>query len=346
MLKKLTLIVMIILSLLSPIVSANDTVSQDISSETQPQHWLDQSHLFIKSKLNKYAQNIDNYLVDSLFADSDTEYPKKKFANANIKLYFDNSWNEYDGFDSDIKVRGKIKLPSTEGRLKLVFGDDEDEKELAELNAKQQTDISQKQRDNLTTSENNNQNRIEKLKNESSLAVRVSRDINNKVDMDLDLGLRSGAKDIYVRGRLDFDHQLIKNYYLDTRQTIRYGTDSKLYMNSSNEIIHRTDNHTYTGWLHSFTYEEHQKHRGIQWFEKLARYHHLDKHKVFSYGVLATGQFGRDNPSVHTYGMTASYQQPIIREWIIIESNINYLKDLQNQRDWHTSAFVRLGLHY
>ncbi len=36
----------------------------------------------------------------------------------------DNYWNEYDNYEIKPRIRGKIKLPTLEKRLSVVFGDD------------------------------------------------------------------------------------------------------------------------------------------------------------------------------------------------------------------------------
>lgn len=330
--------------------------------------WIDSSRAGFKQQLDGYAQNIDNYLSNGLPSETTSDElgeqaaaiqhsKNNRRARAELRLYVDNDWNEYDGFNTKVRLRGNLELPTAQRRLKLVFGDDsvDDDGSITELDSQNQVAVL---REGIPEKKSGDERyshlrdiRRDAVDDNQSFALRLSRDLSDRLDTDVDLGLRSGVSDVYLRGRLDYKHTLSDIYRLDSRQTLRYGSESKLYLNSRWDISRHTHPHIHNNWHSSFSHSDENKNQGITWFQRLSRHHQLGRQRQFSYGVLVSGQFGKDDAGVSTYGPWVGYEQPIIREWIKIETNVSYLRDLQNdhsqnERDWHPTAFVRLGLYY
>ena len=85
------------------------------TAETEDRTWIDR-------KQRHYPQWTDrtSVKIDDWFGEIDPEKP----ASATIRFMLDNYWNEYDNYEVKPRIRGKIKLPTLEKRLSLVFGDD------------------------------------------------------------------------------------------------------------------------------------------------------------------------------------------------------------------------------
>lgn len=332
--------------------------------------WIDESHESIETELDGYAQDIDDYLSENILGEDEesnsgnsngnepingdatvvdaAKQKQKEAASASLRFYIDNDWNEYDGWQTKVRVRGKLDLPTAEERLKLVFGDDsiDDEDGIAQIDSQRQ--LASFRGEGASNSDDSRLDQIadDAVDDNNSLALRLSKTLNETINADFDLGVRSGISDVYVRARAEHDKNIWRDYELSSRQTLRYGTESKLHANSRFEVTQVISPSSYNSWVSDFTYEDEDKDRGIQWFEQLSRIHDLGETKELSYGVLASGQVGDEDAGIHTYGPWIGYEQPIFRDWIRIETNLSYLKDVQEERNWHPSAFMRLALYY
>ena len=89
--------------------------------ETKDKTWADKRHERFRQYLQRQA-----YKMDDWFGEPDPEKP----ARASIRVMADTTWNEYDDIEVKPRIRGKIKLPTLEKRLSLVFGDDSLDDEL------------------------------------------------------------------------------------------------------------------------------------------------------------------------------------------------------------------------
>ena len=148
--------------------------------ETEDRTWVDRKQVKIKNWADLTSHKIDNW-----FGDTDPDQP----ASANLRILLDNSWDKHDGYEIKPRIRGRIKLPTLERKVSLVFGDDSLDNELE---------------NNVAITNENASNRIDKTldpqrtrENNSSIALRWS-DFSKYIpfETDLDLGLRSGD-DVY-----------------------------------------------------------------------------------------------------------------------------------------------------
>ena len=85
------------------------------TEETEDRTWIDRKQRTIRDWTDRTSDKIDDW-----FGEIDPE----KHASATIRVMLDNYWNEYDNYEVKPRIRGKIKLPTLEKRLSLVFGDD------------------------------------------------------------------------------------------------------------------------------------------------------------------------------------------------------------------------------
>ena len=89
--------------------------------QTADRTWLDRNQLKIRDWADHTSHKIDNW-----FGKTDPEKP----ASATLRVIVDNSWNKHDGYEIKPRIRGKVKLPTLERKVSLVFGDDSLDNEL------------------------------------------------------------------------------------------------------------------------------------------------------------------------------------------------------------------------
>ena len=91
------------------------------TTQTEDSTWTDRQQKSIRHWTQKTANKIDNW-----FGEPDPNQP----ASATLRVIIDNSWNKHDGYEIKPRIRGKLKLPTLERKVSLVFGDDSLDNEL------------------------------------------------------------------------------------------------------------------------------------------------------------------------------------------------------------------------
>ncbi|MFV2029256.1 hypothetical protein [Neisseria sp. S1] len=305
-------------------VKGIDTVSNPI--EQQKSNWVDKQHDGISKGVDRIAEKMDGW-----FGAPDPNNP----ATATLRILVDTEWNKYDDFSVKPRIRGRVKLPVLERKLSVVFGDDELDNQMAD-NAHLGKDGLQNNDPDKTF------NGSRTRENNSSLALRWS-DISRLtgLDTDFDIGIRSGD-DLYARVKAGKNWQLANNYTTSVEQIYRYGIDSEHYARTNFEIRKAPPgkpfiaNHLHTQYTHTDGNE------AWSWGNSLYRQHDLAPGKWFNYGLYAGGPIKSKKADINSYGPFAGYRQPIYRDWLYAQTEVNYYNDRSAKRDHHIGALFRL----
>ena len=290
--------------------------------------YIDKVQNKFSNSLQKRAQSIDGW-----FGEPNPEKP----ASASIRILLDTYWNEYDDFTIKPRIRGRIKLPTLQNRLSIVFGDDALDNEI---------------RNNITISNENPQGDPNKTtdsrqyrSDNASLAVRWSEWKNPwGIDSDLDLGVRSGD-DIYIRAKLQKDWLLHNNFSTHAEQIYRYGLDSKHYNRLNLEIRHARPNHAFLTNQFSLIYTDND-HQEFNWENRLFRQHQFFHDNCFNYGIYMGGEIENSTADLNSYGPFFSWRQPFLRDWFFVQAEMNYYNNKTEDRNHHVGALLRLETHF
>ena len=291
--------------------------------ETADRTWVDRKQFQIRSWADNTSNKIDNW-----FGETD---PKKP-ASATLRVIVDNSWNKYDGYEIKPRIRGKIKLPTLERKLSLVFGDDSLDNELdnnVAITNENPGNNNDKTLDRQRTRENN-----------SSFALRWS-EFSKYIPFktDLDLGLRSGD-DIYLRLKASKNWQLENDFSFHAEQIYRYGVDSKNYLRTNLELTHARPNQAFLSNQLNLTYSDNQD-DDLTWDNNLFRQHQFFHENSFSYGIYTGGFLNNKDLRLNSWGPFISWRQPLWREWFYVQGNLNYMNDHRNDRSHFMSTSIR-----
>jgi hypothetical protein len=114
--------VILILSLLCPwLLAASDNTGEAEQSDIPPPvfglGWLDQTQSFASNSANSLANQLDRFFGVQR---SDIEA-----AYSSLRLTTIQSWNDIDGFDTGIRLRGKVYLPRINERVSLIFSEED-----------------------------------------------------------------------------------------------------------------------------------------------------------------------------------------------------------------------------
>lgn len=243
------------------------------TEQTEDQTWVDRKQKKIRNWADRTSEKIDNW-----FGEVDPQKP----ASATIRVMVDNYWNEYDNFEIKPRIRGKIKLPTLEKRLSVVFGDDSLDDEFnnspANINQNPNQDPNKKLDGKRTRDDN------------SSIALRWS-NFSKKLpfETDADLGIRSGD-DIYVRLKASRDWQLRNDFKFYAEQIYRYGIDSENYLRTNLELTHARPNQPILSNQFSLTYADDQD-DDLAWENRTFREHSFFANNRFNYGIYTSGYY-------------------------------------------------------
>lgn len=306
-----------------------DTETTEHQIQTEKNRWTDRRHSDVKEWLSDSSSKIDNW-----FGDIDPSRP----ASANLRIIVDNEWNEYDGFHSHPRVRGKIKLPTLEKKLSIMIGDDSlddvsDHKVTVDRHSSSQKKV-------IDTKQARKEN--------ASLALRFSKwNDNLPFDADFDIGLRSHDNP-FARLKVSKDWQLSEHTGLYTEQTYRYSRKNKNELRSFWEIYYQQHDNTRVMWQSNFHYQE-KSDDDLTWDSRLFRQHQFKPHQRLNYGLQATGYFNSENFyaeewDLNRWGPFVSWRQPLWREWFFIQADVNYMNDKRLNRDHYPSAGLRLEM--
>ncbi|CAI3115758.1 hypothetical protein MWMV8_MWMV8_02979 [Acinetobacter calcoaceticus] len=294
------------------------------TEQTEDQTWVDRKQKNIRNWADRTSEKIDNW-----FGEVDPQKP----ATATIRVMVDNYWNEYDNFEIKPRIRGKIKLPTLEKRLSVVFGDDSLDNEFdnspANINQNPNQD-SNKKLDGKQTRDDN-----------SSIALRWS-NFSKRLpfETDADLGIRSGD-DIYVRLKASRDWQLRNDFKFYAEQIYRYGIDSENYLRTNLELTHARPNQPFLSNQFSLTYADDQD-DDLAWENRTFREHSFFANNRFNYGIYTSGYYNDSDLRLNSWGPFVSWRQPVLREWFFVQGDVNYFNDHREDRNHFVSTFLRL----
>lgn len=292
---------------------------------TKNRTWADRQQYRFSQYLKKSAN-----VVNRWFDRSD----HSQNATAQIRLIVDSTWNKYDHFSIEPRVRGRVKLPALERRLSVVFGDDDLDNNIiddANLSAKN-TGI---------TDPDKHFDKEQTRKDNASLALRWSAITKRlKLNSDVDVGIRSGD-DVFVRLQLDKSWQMAPDFYGYAAQIYRYGLQSEHYLRTNLEMRYAPENKAQLINQSNITYTDHDT-TDLTWGNSLFRRHQFFKDHYLNYGIYAGGYFNRHDPKLNNYGPFISWRQPFLREWLFLQTEVSYYNDKQLNRSHYLHTLLRI----
>lgn len=103
------------------------------STSTEKPHWVDTSHQFASNRAQALAQWMDDFFG--------AEVRDAERADTFVRAILVNNWDDRDGFDPTLRLRGQVSLPKTSERVDLFFSGEEAEQTLTEEERAQENDV-------------------------------------------------------------------------------------------------------------------------------------------------------------------------------------------------------------
>jgi hypothetical protein len=294
------------------------------TQETENSSWADQQQKSLRQWTDRTAHKIDNW-----FGQTDPQQP----AHATLRILLDNRWDKYEGYEIKPRIRGKIRLPTLEQKLSLVFGDDSLDNELDSNVAITNENLNSPNHSGLDSRRTREEN--------TSFALRWSEFAKSlPFEADLDLGLRSGD-DLYTRVEVSKEWKLDNDYFFHAEQIYRYGLQSENYLRTNLELTHARPNQAFLSNQLSLTYADEQE-DDLTWDNYTFRQHQFFKDNRFSYGIYTGGYLNNKDLRLNRWGPYVSWRQPFLREWFFVQTDLNYLNDHREDRSHYPGALLRL----
>lgn len=294
--------------------------------------WVDEQHASIRAQLQQQANRMNDW-----FGEVDQRAPRAK-----VRMLLDQTWDKHNEFDTKLRIRGSLRLPNAEKRLRLVFGDDTLEDEQRAGVPLDPMQPSMPNNPNTTGNAKTVSDVNERaLKDNASVALRWLLPIMDGVRTDLDVGVRSGT-DVYTRAEMGKTWQLPDDMRFLADQTLRYGLESELFARTNLELQHQPVGQPLTSYLLSVTYSQPDQAQGLSYSHRIARQYHLEHKQELSYGILAAGTLDGTNLNLDAYGPWVSYRQPFVRDWFFVRGDVNFFNDRLAHRDHYWSVLLRL----
>lgn len=310
----------------TPTIFPNESNQDSVppTAVTEDQTWTDKKQKGVRNWVDHTANKIDGW-----FGETDPNKP----ATATLRVLVDNRWDKHDGYDISPRIRGRIKLPTLQNRLSVVFGDDtlddEIDNNIAISNINAEADPDKKFNGKSARDDN------------SSIALRWSQ-VSRKLpfDVDADLGIRSGS-DIYARLKAEKDWSLGDDFYFHAEQIYRYGIDSENYLRTNLELTHARPDQPFLSNQFNVTYADEQD-DDLTWNNRTYRQHQFFKDNRFNYGIYTGGYYNDSDLRLNSWGPFVSWRQPVWREWFFVQGDLNYFNDHREDRSHYPRALLRL----
>lgn len=295
-----------------------------MTTETENLTWIDRKQHSIRHWADHTSTKIDAW-----FGETNPKDP----ASATLRVILDNEWDEHNGYEIKPRIRGKIKLPTLENKMSVVFGDDSLDDEIQDnvaINNTHPANAEDKKLDSKRVREDN-----------SSLALRWS-NISDRLpfETDADLGLRSGD-DIYLRLKASKTWKLHNDFTFLAEQIYRYGSDSENYFRTNLALTHARPEHAFLSNQLSLVVADAQD-DDLKWENRTFREHQFFKGNRFNYGVYTAGQSEDSQLALNSWGPFVSWRQPVWREWFFVQGDLHYLNDDREDRNHYVQTALRL----
>ena len=296
-------LVMVLLTLSGFVQGQEQVPGESGEEEEMPITWVDDSHVYATNKAQALTQWMDNFFGDPL---TDLEQ-----AESFMRVQFIDDWEEEDGHDFKVRVRGKVQLPKISKRLNLVFSGEENE--------------------NLDE---------EEAKQEDAVSLQYNITDGKKSRFDLTLGWASSNVRPGVRFRNEGPMGDKSSYRFLER--LQWEDGEGIFSTTQIDLYRALDNNDLFRWSNRIKYGEETD--GLEWRSKLSlsqRYLVDTKRPIATNAFITINGVTQAEQFTKNYKMGFLFRRQIYRDFLFIELEpaINY-----RRREWEDERDIVWGL--
>lgn len=284
---------------------ASESTSTGDEAETP---WLDTGRDYVIDRADNLAAWMDNFFGD---AEREGEAPY-----STLRLRLEQDWDQEEGHDDDLKLRGKLYLPKFNERLSLLFSDDDDKTGNEEL-------------------------LIDERRNPDDVALQYTAREKKHYRLDFKVGLRSSLA-LKTSMRYRYEYPFTDTWLGRASEEVFYYGDDGFGSRTRIELDKILDDRRVVQWRNQADWEEEEP--GVEWDTSLALYRRLDDNRAISYYTAVSGET-RPDPFTASYSLGVRYRQNFLRPWLFLDVQPYYSwrkNDAEDNR--YGSAGLRLRL--
>lgn len=245
-------------------------------------------------------------------------------ASTSLRLQFRNRWEEGDGNDFKVSLRGNVQLPQVSQRLSLIFTDEIEEG----------TDERSSAREIIDNPKDNT---------DVALQYNVLEHIRSRLDLRLGL---SSSLDPKVSGRYRYRIPFMEYYLAEITEKIYFQGDDGFGSITRLSIDRALAENRLLRWNNRFQYAEESQ--GVEWSTNVSLNQRLSGKRAIAYVVGTSGETRPDYLTTN-YGMSVIFRQSVFRPWLFVELEPAYYwkrPDTEDNRSGVAQFTARLEVRF
>ena len=282
---------------------------QWLETEEPPINWVDTSHTAVADQAQYMVEWMDEFF-------GDPSYDLEK-AESYLRLEFESDWEQNNGNDFGVRLRGKVQLPKISQRVDLLFSEEEG--------------------DAVDREEREEQDNI-------SLQVRVREGSRSRFDATL--GFSSGNLKPGVRYRSEGDLDYGRRYrYI---QRLQYEDGENFFTIGQVDLYQAFNSRDVMRWSNRIKYGDHTD--GVEWRTRVSlaqRFREDTKRPLALNHFVSVRGETRPTSYIKNYRLGTLWRRQIYRDFLFfeVEPAINYRRpDYEDSREVVWSVVARLEI--
>ena len=249
--------------------------------------WLDSGHEYIVENADNIAEWMDNFFGVNR-AEEEAPY-------STLRLRMNHEWDEIDGWDNGLSLRGKVHLPKLNKRVSLLFSDDDENTGSDDL-------------------------LIDKQDSPDDVALQYTARERKHYRVDFKVGLRSS---LYPKAsmRYRYEYPLMDTLIGRFSEDVLYRGDDGFGSRTRLEVDKILTENKVLQWYNRVDWEEEES--GLSWNSGVSLNRRLSERRAIGYYVAASGDTKPDYFTT-SYGLGLRYRQNIYKHWLFAEVQPSY----------------------
>ncbi len=264
--------------------------------------WLDQTQAYISESVCSSAMWFDRFFAN--------ERDEAESVNRYIRLTTTAGYRKVEGFDTNIRLNGRIEFPNVEKKLHLLLQSEHDKDAMDVLSQGNQST-------HLLNKNNSNKSNTVGLRWDVSQKARSAFSMNVGLRFNKTINLR-------LQGRYRYTYPLEEDSLVRLTQSVFWEGSEGVGENTRVDVEKLLAPQTLLRFSQNLGVSEVSK--GKEWLSEIALFHHFTKEQA---GALTFWLSGATKPTdnisgLEETGFSVRYRQSFYRPWLFFEIEPHY----------------------
>ncbi len=264
--------------------------------------------------------------LDGLFGD-EHQYDGEKFRG---KISVGLRQDEVEGTDPRLRVRIKTKLPNMSRRFDAFLGRVEEDSYIAN------TEINQDRLNNVGLRSTNDEDSEWLV----GLGYRQPSQDSNGWDYSVGAKISGGFKP-YAKAAHNYMYAFDENRFWNTQQTVFWRKQDGFGVSTNADYTKLVSDNDI--WITHASVKYTEEEKQIEWFADTRWHHSFTKKKGISSSAYVRGE-AENEIAIPEFGLTFTYIQPVLRDWLYLETGLDWRWERQTRLQPEYKSNVRFGI--